>query len=79
MTEAKKAALFDLRGVIALLFGIYGVVLTIMGLFATSQQDLDKAGGINVNLWVGIGMLVVTALFALWVVLRPLAIPEETS
>jgi len=79
VTEAKKAALFDLRGVIALLFGIYGVVLTIMGLFATSQQDLDKAGGINVNLWVGIGMLVVTALFALWVVLRPLAIPEETS
>ncbi|MDQ3579337.1 MAG: hypothetical protein M3443_17440 [Actinomycetota bacterium] len=79
MTEAKKAALFDLRGVIALLFGIYGVVLTIMGLFATSQQDLDKAGGINVNLWVGIGMLVVTGLFALWVVLRPLVIPEETS
>ncbi|SDH46740.1 hypothetical protein SAMN05192558_102184 [Actinokineospora alba] len=76
MTEVKKAGLFDLRGVLALLFAVYGVVLTVMGLFSTSQQDLDKAGGINVNLWMGVGMLAAAALFALWARLRPLAVPE---
>lgn len=76
MTEVKKAGLFDLRGVLALLFAVYGVVLTVMGLFSTSQHDLDKAGGINVNLWMGVGMLGAAVLFALWARLRPLAVPE---
>ncbi|UVS81345.1 hypothetical protein [Actinokineospora sp. UTMC 2448] len=76
---AKKAGLFDLRGILALLFAVYGVVLTIMGLFSTSAEDLRKAGGINVNLWVGLGMLVAAALFALWQWLRPLAIPTEPA
>ncbi|GAA4425741.1 hypothetical protein GCM10023148_28750 [Actinokineospora soli] len=75
---AKRAGLFDLRGVLALLFGIYGVVLTIMGIVATSDDDLRKAGGINVNLWMGLGMLATAALFALWQRLRPLAVPGET-
>ncbi|MGW5051974.1 hypothetical protein [Actinokineospora sp. NPDC004072] len=76
---AAKAGLFDLRGILALLFTIYGVVLTIMGLFATSPEDLRKSGDINVNLWVGLGLLVAAALFALWQRLRPLAIPEESE
>ncbi len=80
MTEPKKrAGLFDLRGVLALLFAIYGVVLTVMGIGSTSQEDLDKAGGININLWVGIGMVAAAAAFALWVRLRPLAVRPETS
>ncbi|WP_018685699.1 hypothetical protein [Actinokineospora enzanensis] len=73
----KRAGLFDLRGVLAVLFAVYGLVLTVMGIAATSQADLDKAGGINVNLWMGIGMLVVAVLFALWVRLRPLTVPER--
>lgn len=79
--QAGSAAsrLFDLRGIIAVLFGIYGAVLTLLGLVATSQADLDKAGGTNVNLWSGIGMLVLAALFVAWVVLRPLRMPTQAE
>lgn len=70
----RSASLFDLRTVIAVLFGIYGVMLTAMGLFGTSPEQLEKAGGIELNLWTGIGMLVVAGLFVLWLVLRPSAV-----
>jgi hypothetical protein len=72
---SRAASLFDLRWIIALLFGIYGIVVTVMGVAFTSQAELDKAGGINANLWTGIPMLVVAALFALWAQLRPVQIP----
>ena len=74
---SRAASLFDLRWIIALLFGIYGIVVTVMGIGFTTQADLDKAGGINVNLWTGIPMLVVAILFALWAQLRPVQIPTE--
>ncbi|NIK61030.1 hypothetical protein [Kribbella shirazensis] len=76
MAEKKKAGAFDIRIVIAALIGIYGVVLTILGL-VQSQPEVDKAAGININLWGGIGMLVFTALFVLWARLRPIAVPVE--
>ncbi|GAA4698668.1 hypothetical protein GCM10023215_41350 [Pseudonocardia yuanmonensis] len=66
------ARLFDLRTVLALLYGVYGLVLLIVGLVATDQADIAKAGNWNINLWSGIVMIVVAALFALWVRLRPL-------
>jgi hypothetical protein len=67
--------LFDLRTVIAVLFGVYGIVLTLMGLFAEDEAGLAKAGGININLWSGIGMIVAAAFFLVWVRLRPLVPP----
>ena len=76
MAEKKKAGAFDIRVVIALLVGIYGVVLTILGITG-SQAETDKAAGININLWGGIGMLVFAALFVLWARLRPIAVPDE--
>ena len=69
--SVSAAALFDLRTVIAVLFGIYGVILTILGLLGTSPEDLEKAGGIALNLWTGIGMIVVAGLFLTWLLLRP--------
>ena len=66
--------LFDLRTVIAVLFGVYGIVLTLMGLF-TGDAELAKAGGININLWSGIGMILAAAFFLVWVRLRPLVPP----
>jgi hypothetical protein len=71
--EAPNAAatLFDLRTVIAVLFGGYGIVLTLMGVFGSDPAQLAKAGGININLWSGVVMLIVAALFLLWVRLRP--------
>ncbi|GAA1317855.1 hypothetical protein [Pseudonocardia xinjiangensis] len=80
-TEAPPSAasqLFDLRSIIALLFGIYGIVLTIQGLFFESEAQLQKAGGIDINLWSGIIMIIVAALFALWARLRPLVPPSES-
>ncbi|MCX6463144.1 MAG: hypothetical protein NTW05_06075 [Pseudonocardiales bacterium] len=68
---ARAAALFDLRTVIAVLFGVYGVILTVLGIVGSSPEQLAKAGGIQLNLWTGIGMLVVAGLFVTWVVLRP--------
>jgi hypothetical protein len=70
-SAATTAALLDLRSVIALLFAVYGVVLTVMGVAGTSQSELDKAGGIDINLWTGIAMLLLAIGFALWVWLRP--------
>jgi drug/metabolite transporter (DMT)-like permease len=67
------ATLFDLRTVIAVLFGFYGVVLTALGLFDNDPRQLQKSAGIDMNLWTGIGMLVVAALFLIWVWQRPLA------
>ena len=77
-TQTRRSA-FDVRLIIALLLGIYGLVLTILGLFFVTDADIDKSAGVNVNLWTGIAMLVVCALFALWAVLRPLRVPAGTA
>ncbi|MCX4744380.1 hypothetical protein OG455_02420 [Kitasatospora sp. NBC_01287] len=73
--------MFDLRWILALLFTFYGAVLTVMGAAFTSQRDLDRAGGINVNLWMGIAMLIAAALFGAWARLRPVrpATPPEPA
>jgi drug/metabolite transporter (DMT)-like permease len=63
--------LFDLRLIIAFLFGLYGVVLVVVGLGFTSDDDLKKAEGVNINLWAGIAMVVLAAGFAAWATLRP--------
>lgn len=74
MTEnqpSRSASLFDLRTVIAVLFGLFGVILTIVGLVGETPEGLEKAGGIALNLWTGIGMLVLAALFTAWLLARP--------
>jgi drug/metabolite transporter (DMT)-like permease len=73
----RKAGAFDIRLIIALLIGVYGVILTVMGAFFTTDADLKKAADVNINLWAGIGMLVVTALFVIWAKVRPLVVPAE--
>jgi hypothetical protein len=73
----RKAGAFDIRLIIALLIGVYGVILTIMGAAITSDEEIAKAAGVNINLWAGIGMLVVSALFIIWARVRPLVVPAE--
>jgi hypothetical protein len=70
--SARAANLFDVRRMIGGLFLIYGVILLVLGIGA-SQEEIDKAAGVNMNLWVGIAMLVVAALFLVWAFTRPLA------
>jgi len=69
--QSAAAKLFDLRVLIGGLFLLYGVMLTVAGFF-TSPRDLAKASHININLWMGIGMLVVGLFFLAWWRLRPL-------
>lgn len=73
-TDTPKSAagrLFDIRVLIGALFTLYGVMLIVAGLF-TSDAQLKKASDININLWLGIGMLVLGLLFLLWWRARPL-------
>lgn len=72
-----KAGAFDIRLIIALLIGVYGIILTIMGIGFTSDEEIAKAAGVNINLWAGVGMLVVAALFVIWARVRPLVVPAE--
>jgi xanthine/uracil/vitamin C permease (AzgA family) len=74
-----RRSAFDIRLIIALLTGLYGAVLTVMGLFFTTDVELDQAAGVNINLWTGLGLLVVCALFTLWAVLRPLRVEEPSE
>jgi len=63
---------FDLRTIIAVLFTVYGIVCVIWGAAFTPAAQLDKAGGYNVNLLAGIGMLVVAGLFLWWTLAKPI-------
>src|SRR3954469_1483791 len=66
--------LFDLRVIIGGLFTVYGVYLTILGLFVDDRAAIDKAAGVRINLWTGLGMLVLAGGFLLWAKLRPLTL-----
>jgi hypothetical protein len=68
---AAAANLFDLRRIIGGVFVAYGLLLAILGLF-DSQEEIDKAAGVNINLWAGLGMLVFGILMIVWALTRPL-------
>jgi|SRR4051794_15816517 hypothetical protein len=73
-TRKHTAGAYDVRTVIAGLIGLYGVVLTIMGLVSNNADDRAKTGDWNANLWSGIVMIIVAVAFALWLVLRPVVV-----
>ncbi|MFD5474350.1 hypothetical protein [Streptomyces sp. NPDC127105] len=73
--SATAARIFDLRRIIGGLFVLYGVIVTVTGI-TDSQAAIDKAQGVNINLWTGIGMLVLGVFFLVWMKLRPVAPPE---
>jgi hypothetical protein len=77
--EVHKAGAFDIRVFIASLIGIYGVVLVIYGIVGSSAADLKKTGDVNINLWAGIGMVLVSAFFITWARLRPVVVPVHTE
>jgi hypothetical protein len=72
--SATAARLFDIRRIIGGLFVLYGIIVTIAGLTA-SDADLDKAEGVNINLWTGLGMLALGVFFLVWLKLRPTTAP----
>lgn len=74
-TRRRTAGAFDIRNVIGALLGIYGVVLLLMGIFG--DEESDKTGGVNANLWAGLALLVVGLVFLAWGRLRPVEVDEE--
>lgn len=75
--RSHHAGALDIRNFIAVLIGFYGVVLLVTGLVATSESDLARAGGLNINLWAGVGMIVFAAAFLTWARMRPVVVPDE--
>lgn len=76
--ESAAGRLFDLRVMIGGLFVLYGVTLIAAGLLAGSYGE-RMAAGIDINLWMGIGMLVLGLLFLLWWRLKPLRPAADTE
>ncbi len=68
------AGAYDVRTVIAGLLGLYGIVLTVLGLVDYSEADRAKTGDVNANLWAGLAMIVVALVFAAWLKLRPIVL-----
>jgi hypothetical protein len=69
--QSAAARLFDLRILIGGLFVLYGIMLTVPGAFA-SAKTIAKASHINMNLWLGLGMLLIGIFFLVWWRLNPL-------
>lgn len=77
MADTHKAGAFDIRNVIGGLLGLYGVILTLMGLFG--DPETEKTDGVNANLWAGLVLLVVGIGFIAWARLRPIVVPEHVE
>jgi hypothetical protein len=76
---ARVANRFDIRRIIGGLFVLYGVILTITGAVG-SEEIKNKAAGININVWTGLGMLVFGLLMIAWALMRPVArVPPRPS
>ena len=62
-----KAGAFDIRNIIGALMGVYGVILTLA----------EEAGGVNANLWTGLALILVAAVFIGWARLKPIVVPSD--
>lgn len=75
---ARAANRFDIRRLIGGLFCLYALILIALGIFG-SHTVKNKAAGINIDLWTGIGMLIVGGLMIFWALTRPVTRePAET-
>lgn len=76
-TDKHTAGALDIRNIIGGLLGAYGVILVLMGLFG--DKESDKTGDVNANLWAGLMLVVVAAVFLTWARLRPIVVPDHVE
>ncbi|HEY2602958.1 MAG TPA: hypothetical protein VGI67_15485 [Thermoleophilaceae bacterium] len=74
---ARAANRFDIRRLIGGVFMLYGVVLLLLGIFGSSHVK-NKAAGINIDLWTGLGMILFAIFMIGWALLRPVR-PEPAE
>jgi hypothetical protein len=75
----KTVGVFDIRFIIGGLIALYGIILTFLGLFNASDDELARGDGLNINLWAGLGMLVVGGAFLVWARLKPVIVPDDVK
>jgi len=75
IAAAKAANRFDIRRLIGGLFVVYAVILIALGIFG-SHDVKNKAAGINIDLYTGLGMLIFGGLMIFWALSRP-TVPER--
>lgn len=79
----KTAGAFDIRNFIGVLLGIFGVILTILGVVGFTPDEAERTGGIDANLWTGISLVLTAVLFLIWAKVRPIRIidtePSESA
>lgn len=74
--ERHTAGAFDVRTFIAGLLGIFGVILIFAGIFGSDTTTVGTKTPGNVNLYVGIALVVFAALMQTWAVVRPTVVDE---
>jgi hypothetical protein len=70
------AGLFDIRIIIGALLALYGVVVLLTGLVGGSATAHSKTDGDTIDIWTGVALLVVGALFIGWARTRPVVVDE---
>jgi hypothetical protein len=70
-----SSSLFDLRYLIGTLFTFYGLLLFVASFFVSHE----KSGDIDMNLWLGLSMLVLGLFFLGWARLRPLRLEGRSA
>ncbi len=70
--------LLDLRFAIGLLFFIFGVLVTVAG-FTVDDAEVAQAAGINISLWTGLAMLVLSAVFFGWLLRAPIEVAHSRA
>jgi drug/metabolite transporter (DMT)-like permease len=75
--KVHEAGWFDIRNFVGVLLGVYGVILTAMGIFADTESA--KTGNVNANLWAGLALLVAAVVFLVWARVRPILVPADVT
>ena len=61
----------DIKFPIGLMFSILGLLISVYGLFTMNNPIYQKSFGININLWMGVGMLIFGVVMLLLVKRKP--------
>ena len=68
--RSAAARLFDIRRIIGGLFVLYGAILFVAGLVDGADAK-EQAADIDINIWTGLGMLLLGLGMLAWMALRP--------
>lgn len=67
----RKSDYTDIRFIIMAAIGSIAVFLLICSGFTTGADEMAKTGGVNGNLWAGIGLAIVALVMGVWWWVKP--------